>query len=693
MTGLNSGGAATCGGVDFQQRVAGYFMVHMLFEIKSLSPIGFDGDYNFKEISFETANCIDDIEVTTESCKFFIQAKRSISLSSSESSEFAKVVGQFVAQYISSGGDNEKYLLVTSSETSSRIKKELRKITESVRLNDSGFANNPLNKSEKETFEKLKQLVFLAYNKITKSTLSELNFIGILKRIYVIILDIQKGMPLESALLTLLSSKTNVNPEIIWSSVIKQALSLASKRQSLNKAGIKDILGKYLEKHNSDGKKAIANEIIKIKYSEDIVRSGREVLLIKSFDKDFDYMLVELERFDELGNKNFKFNDNKCELSDGTVWQVIYRSATFSGAQRYIEENVDNYSDKKLAIISKNSEEDFDLSEFALAHGDLCKNTLLNSEDPLNCIKCGDVISEDAAPLIEIDCESFGHNVGLVHKDCLEPIDRILGKIDAEIFREYNFLRDFDYNTWFNQLQGGQGLFKGLHGKPAQIYPMAWKSDALKLSKGKYCIKIDLEDGRSRYVHDRGKVLKQSLEEAEKNLNLFIEGFKNAKSKKDPCCYTSKNEQFGNYSILEKLKDDDEECIECVNAEIVVCTKAIEDAYSNVKNFYAPVFILTDKDSGLPLLFNNTLFILNNPLELGNYLKNWNKAGIEIPEYSLKIIKTDEEFDLFMAQLIQDGVQVVANPKLNMKAEPISGIVFQEISVMESIIKAKKNEL
>ena len=46
MTVFNSGGAATCGGVDFQQRVAGYFMVCMLFELKSLLSIGLDGEYN-----------------------------------------------------------------------------------------------------------------------------------------------------------------------------------------------------------------------------------------------------------------------------------------------------------------------------------------------------------------------------------------------------------------------------------------------------------------------------------------------------------------------------------------------------------------------------------------------------------------------------------------------------------------------
>lgn len=71
---------------------------------------------------------------------------------------------------------------------------------------------------------------------------------------------------------------------------------------------------------------------------------------------------------------------------------------------------------------------------------------------------------------------------------------------------------------------------------------------------------------------------------------------------------------------------------------------------------------------------------LNNPLELDRYLKNWAKADMNVPDYSIKIIKTDEEFDLHMAQLLQDGLQVLANPKFNMQGELLSGIVFRDFN-------------
>ena len=313
-----------------------------------------------------------------------------------------------------------------------------------------------------------------------------------------------------------------------------------------------------------------------------------------------------------MGKRDLKFYDNKCQLPNGNIWEVIHRAATQSGLQRFVEGNADKYKDKKLAVLSKETEDDYDLSEFALAHAELCKKMITDSTEPLNCVKCGDFVSEDVAPFVEIDCATRDHTIGIVHKKCLEPIDRVIGKIDAEIFRQYDFLKDFDYITWFNQLQGGQGLFNGVHGNQSQILQMGWKSDALRLSKGKYCIKIDLEDGSSRYVHDRGKVLRQSLAEAESNLSQFIGTLQKGKSDKDPWCYTSKIEKFGKYSTLETIKDNDEECIECINAEIVLCTKTIEDVYGDVKNFYAPVFILLEKDSGLPLLINNALFILNS---------------------------------------------------------------------------------
>ena len=134
-----------------------------------------------------------------------------------------------------------------------------------------------------------------------------------------------------------------------------------------------------------------------------------------------------------------------------------------------------------------------------------------------------------------------------------------------------------------------------------------------------------------------------------------------------------------------KMKDEDEECIECINAEAALYTLPIEKAYSRFQNYYAPVVFLLSKDTGQPIVFKNAVFIINNPLMLNSYLDNWAKAGIVMPDYNIEIIKSDNEFDRFIDSFIKQGIQVVANPLLNMNQTPLSGLVFGPIDELEKI--------
>src|SRR6266699_5637190 len=75
--------------------------------------------------------------------------------------------------------------------------------------------------------------------------------------------------------------------------------------------------------------------------AESSIPTGKEVLLIKSFVDDFDYMIVELFRFDDDGSKRLEFFDNKCLLSDKTtVWTVLHRTATYVGMAKFLSENM-----------------------------------------------------------------------------------------------------------------------------------------------------------------------------------------------------------------------------------------------------------------------------------------------------------------------------------------------------------------
>jgi hypothetical protein len=95
----SAGGAATHGGINFQDRVAAWVLVRMLAERPAV-PVGPNGVP--ADLRFETPEPVDDLLIgTTEGSHSFVQAKRTIRLSDSPHSEFAAAVDQFVRQLFS----------------------------------------------------------------------------------------------------------------------------------------------------------------------------------------------------------------------------------------------------------------------------------------------------------------------------------------------------------------------------------------------------------------------------------------------------------------------------------------------------------------------------------------------------------------------------------------------------------------
>jgi hypothetical protein len=420
-------------------------------------------------VSFESSAFVDDMVVKTTTGNLYVQAKRNISMSDNEDSEFMKTVHQFVNQFLQEPSGSHKFVLATSSGSSSKIKQELRKILESIRLNDAGFKDNPLNKSEEDTYRKVKNCISTSYFAITNKNIADATITEILKKMYVAIADVQQGMPLEGAILTILASNSRVKPELFLSATISLALSLASARQSINKNGLDSRLGNYIGALTPEKKHAVEQDFFKIEMCAGKISSGRELLLIESFIDGQDFLIVELIRFDDSGNKKVKFHDNLCELVNGSTWSVLSRAATYSGIERYIEERSDKFKDKRIGFLPINTDDDVENSPFALAYGDYCEDIRKGNDLPFRCLHCGDSISENGAPFVEIDEMGADHILGLVHKKCLNPLDRVLGEIKAEVFDEYDYLKDFDYKTWFEFLQTGQAMFGSLEGKLNQV--------------------------------------------------------------------------------------------------------------------------------------------------------------------------------------------------------------------------------
>ena len=108
-----------------------------------------------------------------------------------------------------------------------------------------------------------------------------------------------------------------------------------------------------------------------------------------------------------------------------------------------------------------------------------------------------------------MDEEGQAPIIGLVHKECLRPIDRVLGKIDSELFDKHPFLKEFDVNTWARLIVHGQGFFKfteysQIH--QGKVVHMGWSPSGELDATYNYCNRMLLADGSFQYVSHRGNV-------------------------------------------------------------------------------------------------------------------------------------------------------------------------------------------
>lgn len=672
----NAGGSATNSGIDYQQRVAALAITHALTGLGFLDDFGLNEEAEIREIYFESENPIDDIALTTDMGNIFIQAKRSINLSARLDSEFSGVVKQFITQYIKNNNAIHKYVLAVSPSASSKIIRDLRKLTESARLNRAPSDPNPLSKSEESALDTIKDVAKSHFLKQSGKELDEKRFLEFFSRVYIAVLDIEKGGTLERAVLTLLSKESAVPPAILWDALISLGLTLSKNRQSIDKHALEEKIGRYLVSSEPPHKESREGDLFNIEANGEFL-SGREVILIDSFMDEYDYLLMEFIRFEDDGTKRVKFENGAVTLLNGETYNVLSRASTYAGVERFIEQHKDELQDKSICILPANVDESIEEQPFPIAHRKLCQEILSQHGGEIVCIHCCESISEDLLPVVEIDEEGKKHDVGYAHESCLKPTDRVLGRLSSELFREYPWLKDFDYSGWFRSVIQGQGLFRGLPAGYTDIYPIAWKPDHNPYGKGKWCIKFNLEDGSTRYAHERGRVKRMSHESAIEWAEQFNRHFEEAKKNNNPWCYSANGDTYSQYSTLVKMLPDGEKCVLCESAEPEQINRSIEDAYSQVKYFYAPLLLFLDRESGLPIVNGNAIFLLSNPLNIENILDNWKKVGIEYEDYSTSIIYTDEEFDKFVSEVKADGLVVLVDPVLNLNGELSKGLVIE----------------
>ena len=205
-TGHGGGGAATQSGTNYQNRIAAWLAVCILAEEAVSPPWNLAADVTLKFLRCETEQPVDDILVgTSQEGHAFIQAKHSLSLTSSPDSELGKTINQFVRQFFAyreSGGNRpwerpldavrDRLVLVTSPASSNSVTKDLYSVLEKFR-HQFPESETSLNKGETKAFDVIRNHIVAAWQSFKGCTPTDAELQEILRLIYVQTLDIDSG--------------------------------------------------------------------------------------------------------------------------------------------------------------------------------------------------------------------------------------------------------------------------------------------------------------------------------------------------------------------------------------------------------------------------------------------------------------------------------------------------------------------
>ena len=680
---IDASGAATNAGIDYQQRVGAWFLVSQYTGFNINKTVDIEIDLIVESIHFETIDNIDDIRIDCKDATVYCQVKRRISsLSSSVKSDFIKAVKQFVVDFSNNYSLENHYALITTSDSTSKVKKDLKKILTSIRLNDTKFQENPLNKSEESTFKFFRTQFYLLYKDIKGVETNEANFIKFCKQVYISIIDLEEGSSNINAALMLLKSKNFPRPELIWKMLIANCLTYASKRQSVDINHINTLLKQY----HSDSQKESSKDI------DEKFSCGKDILLIDSFVEDADLLIVELFRFDDLGIPKLNYRDAKLVIEskeETTEWNVVFRCSTITGMMRYLDENQILYKEKRVVALGAHPDiDEVENLPHVIAFKEKYKPIFSENIKKWSCLHCEMSISSEEAYLVEIDEYGFKHSLGPIHKDCRQSLDRVLGVTGLKKPLPKTKLKNFDFKKWVSLITKGQGQLTAIknmdyNGKS----PVISYNFEREINDGAYCIRVTLEDKSFTYLYCGHEIERYSKDEGEQmitHLNNELHG-----SKKDPIYATSINFNRGKYSELVKRKKTNEKLIKVVRYDLIKYSAMLSKINETIEHDYAPVCLLYDFKSKNIIQLDNFIPIITDPLKFDSLYENWDMAGFDIAECELKIIDNDKEFGLNLLRFFENKNNVVIDPEFDLEKNLISGF---PIAKHQDLIEQKQEE-
>lgn len=667
-----AGGAAVAAGAGFQERVAAFAMVHALIEGDDLAALSLGAGQKLRSIHLETAQAIDDIVLRGDQFRVLIQAKRSVSMSEALDSPFSKAIAQFVHHHETDGQPGDRYALATARRSSERVTFDLRKLTESVRLNAQALVSDPLTEAEQEVLGKTRTLISHHLRELRQSAVKDEEIDEILRCIWILPLDLEAGGSEEALALVLLRSRSVVEPKLVWASLLELASTLAGRRGSVDLAGLRERVGHLIK---PEGEKKVAEDEFRLQVEQmNSVAAGKEVVVIDGFHGTEGITLAEFYRFAEDGRRRLTFKGDKFTLPNGSAHKVLYRAATVDGTTRYFEANKASVADRKVVLFPYGGQDDPNESPWAKAHQAVLEGLIHRNRHLFRCVVCGDPVSENKALVAEVDEEDVELAVGYVHQRCHRPSLRVLGEIRSELFAKFAVLRDFDYEAWILANRYGPSLISQGLGREGIAY-LAWNAAPTGTSRGAWCVRMDLEDGSCSYVTERARVVRLGREEALRYA-AEMSGFLQKTTKaRDPFCYTSDHKLYGAYSTIAPRVKPGQRLLKCVKAEAAQFTAAIDIAYSSKRNHYTPLVVLMDLETGRPLHIRGQIPLIMDPFQLSTFLENWSAAGIEVPPYSVAVVAEDRDFDMLVGSSFERRLEVVIDPLIDMRGNALRGLV------------------
>lgn len=243
MGSAGAGGSAAASGFDYQHRCTAWFLTRLLAGAGAASLPGLWSGL-LTRVACETGEPVDDIRAQPAvGAAIAIQVKHTIRLEVSSTSEFAKVVRQFVAHHLSEGHEDDHLVLCTTQKTGEPIRDSLRSVLQRLRSLDP--VDDPMtaarNGRESVALRRLRTHAEREWRVETQLPATPAQIRELLTHCYVQILDVDPGGGDETRALDLLRDLvvTSATADSAWAMLIRRAARLAAERSGTDAASLR----------------------------------------------------------------------------------------------------------------------------------------------------------------------------------------------------------------------------------------------------------------------------------------------------------------------------------------------------------------------------------------------------------------------------------------------------------------------